>query len=275
LVIEGKLRTGSVFRGIVDNITAEPALKVFMLENVRGITFCPQGGGPSPLDWVVHSLTSEAMQYVFAMLLDPTEFGFETSRPRIWMVGLPLAELEGIMTIDEADLLMQGYLDECSRAACKATVPLTALILDESHRMLCRTRAECEGLPIVLSAPLAPAKPGAKGWIDTHWDWAEGKSDKDNSANASNSGCAPWESGIPDVAAQHLFPSLRMLFPREYDMLRHKFHVVAFPELVRRLINVSPSIDWATGIRNHARLHTVGMSVMHIVVGYAYRLTAP
>eukprot|EP00974_Lingulodinium_polyedra_P034711 3336340-Lingulodinium_polyedra.AAC.1 len=61
----------------------------------------------------------------------------------------------------------------------------------------------------------------------------------------------PWESGIPAENLQAVFPMLRALHCREFDLLQHKWGV-AYPESKRRTINLSPSIEWSCGREDHS-----------------------
>ena len=75
---------------------------LLVLENVKGLAVKAAGENYSPLDWVCHTLASIGL-YCFVALLDPiSHFGFPASRPRLWILAMPLKTL-GRLTKTAAD----------------------------------------------------------------------------------------------------------------------------------------------------------------------------
>lgn len=142
------------------------------------------------------------------------------------MVVVPLADLHGIMTESEASTLLQQFFTECQEPACRNPVPLEALILEEQHQALQDMRASCEKLPIVVCSQSEGSRRNKHPWVEQHWKFATKASDKrSRSRHLRATRSDPWECGIPDAQLQTLFPALRLLQPREFDLLHHKFHV--------------------------------------------------
>ena len=101
---------------------------------------------------------------------------------------------------------------------------------------------------VVCSQP-ERSKRKKRSWVEQHWSFATRTSGAGSKAGRSRSlrPCQsnPWESGIPDCELQTRFPALRLLTPREFDLLHTKLSA-EFPEATRRTIDVSPTISWAT-----------------------------
>ena len=93
-VLQGSLRTGSVFHGIVDYFREHGAkLDALGLENVATIHLPPRNKqrdvvGPSNLDCVSYIMREELGKIVVSFDLCPTMFGVPQTRRRIWMTAV-------------------------------------------------------------------------------------------------------------------------------------------------------------------------------------------
>ena len=122
-------------------------------------------------------------------------------------------------------------MDERSRTAFLRPVVLQNVIMPEGHPIVDAHRQACSLQPHVTWQ--ASAKRRTVAWRRVHADYCL--------ANAVDNW---WESGIPDEDIQRLYPTLRALSPREFEVLQLVYGLHRFPEPAGdvRLINTSPDI---------------------------------
>lgn len=249
-VCSGKLRTGIVFKYGVCNYIRQHSpypLQAAILENVVGLA---RGFGddhddsditsptsPTPLDWVAQEI-SDLGQFFFVFQSDPRDFGFAVSRPRLWMIAIPASLFDGVMTRDEAQSLLQDYIDSSCSAGWAQPVCFEFVSLREDSLLLSRLRDECAQLPLVTCDAL------------THH--RRGRAQRTTCMDLQMKHCEKhgvWDmrsSGIPGPDVQQMWPTLRQLSPTEFDLLRVKAKVSEFPEKSLRVVNVNDSIHRAS-----------------------------
>lgn len=244
-VCSGRLRRGKVLtHGVCNYIRKHSpySLQAAILENVVGVargfgddqndsdTTSPTS--PTPLDWMAQEMSGLG-QFFFVFELDPRDFVFAVSRPRLWMIAISASLFDGVMTKDEAQSLLQDYIDSSCSVGWALPVCLEFVLLREDSLLLSRLRDECAQLPLVTCDALTHHRRGRAQratWVDIHlkhclkhgvWDM--------------------WPSGIPGSDVQQMWPTLRQLSPREFDVLRVKAKVSEFPEKYLRVVNVNHS----------------------------------
>ena len=115
-------------------------------------------------------------------------------------------------------------------------------LLPDDHPSLARLRADCKSLPLVTCAS-AEAKRARLLWPERHLEHCR-------------QGRRQWHlEQIPSEDLQNIFPTLRQLHPREFDLLSAGFEV-SYPETHWRVVNVTESMGRA---KENPRVLTPGM----------------
>jgi len=234
-VCSGELRTGKVFQeGVLKYLKQHSAesqvMQLAILENVVGLAAKSKVLGHFPLDWVSNSI-SEVDHTNFVFQLDPTDFGFGFNRPRLWMIVIPNRLLRGVMDQEEAEELLKSYMASLCRAGQQEPVSLHSVLSPEDHDAGRLMRELAERRPVVTCQ--ATKRSRNSSWIEKHVAHCDRKGEAD-----------VWSSGIPDAHTQALWPTLRNLSAREFDILRVR-GISAFPEKELRAVSVNDSIDRA------------------------------
>jgi hypothetical protein len=223
-------QTGGVFRdGVLAYIDSHgEALQALVLENVMGLAHGSSTSPNSPLDVCVQCLRERGL-HVVILELGPSDFGWPQSRQRLWILGFPLTVLGG-MNPDDFDQRVRLFIGLF--ASCAPTnVTIDRILLPSEHVLLTQSREHCRTLPTV-SLETQTGKRSRLSWPERHLD------------HCKSAGKSWWSNAIPSAEMQTLFPTLRAIAPREFDLLQFKFNV-DFPERTRRMIDVSQSFDLA------------------------------
>jgi hypothetical protein len=246
-VMDGKLRTGHVFK---DGVLAyckkfEDFIEMCVTENVLGLADRAPNG-ISPLQWVA-ALWQEADFFFKAFELDPSAFGFMIDRPRLWMLALPLRLLHGAeMSSQDAEAFLEKCMMWCTGAGAQEPVRVGDLMLDADHASVVKYQRACEALPALKYArPTKRAR--STPWAEAHARICDARGVQ-----------SWWESALPTASEQSMWPTLKMIRPREFDILKFSFGVT-YPERIRRLIQIGPSMG-----RNLCRVdgcHTINRTM--------------
>jgi hypothetical protein len=220
-------KTGGVFKnGVLAYLRQHgSSMRVLILENVMGLAQC--SGDVSPLDVCIAELRGLGLHCI-VFKLQPNDFGFPQSRPRIWIIGIPVAVTNGMTPYALQELAMSVVVS-CSGCA-PTNLTMDCILLPDSHPSILQLQNDCKQLPFVTLENRWAKKP--RLWPEAHLQ------------HCKSVGKAWWSNSVPSRELQELFPTLRALVPREFDLLASKFNIT-FPERPRRIINVNPSISLA------------------------------
>ena len=229
--MSGVPKTGRVFKNGVCNYLRMHGenMRAFVLENVMGLNAGPK---PTPLDCCLRDLR-DLGYWCVACRCSPTDFGFPIDRPRVWIIGMQQKALDD-SGVDPAMLerLVQSSLD--SWASCRVSgLTFEHTLLPDDHPHVQKIIETCKGMPnVVYTRPLKIQRQKKhQPWHEAHLCLARAEGNE-----------AWYESGIPSSDIQDLYPTLRMLTPREFDML-HLRYAAKYPEKQRRILDLSQSMN--------------------------------
>ena len=225
-------QTGVVFKDGVLRYVKEHGsqLQAVLLENVLGLAV----GSPSPLDTCVAELHAAGMQ-TFVYNLSPLDLGFPIARPRLWLLCVPRALING-MALHAAQAIMQTTIDLCASEG-PSHLTFEHTLLDDGHHVLQAELDACKKAPCVEWADVPKKR------LQRNTSWPEQHLEHCMHSASSSSKWA--ENPVPGSMEQTLFPTLRMIGPREFDMLRIKFGMT-YPQRPRRVVNISQSFKRST-----------------------------
>jgi len=183
----------------------------------------------------------------------------QAARPRLWLVNVPMSTL-GNLTVELADTILKAAMD--TFVACAVEFHIDSFFLPEDHHILVAHRQACMDLEPVQLTTVMPQKHKKTSAATTATKPAKAKPTKSPNKKkkehvpwavrhadyASKTGSHDWHKCLlPSVEVQTLFPTLRRLRLREFDLMHLVSRVTEFPEPAPgRLINVSQSVTRAT-----------------------------
>ena len=218
-VLEGSLRTGSVFRNLMKYLSVHD-LDWAILENVLNLARgSKHNKGISNLDACCHLLSTELDMFIFVLELTPSFFGRLTSRNRLYLLCVRRRILAAAgVSDDEAEAICRKIID------CLVGQPrlhMDRVLLPEGHAWV------RESLRQGLMRPSQSRPISTK-----HYD-------------SFRRAGMDWSVPSPFHAAgsREMFPGIAHLADRQIDILdRHHFQV---PEASPRTLDVSMSMSFA------------------------------
>ena len=232
VVQQASARTGAVFHGIVKYARRckgqGQGLNSVLLENVCGLQAAPKdesGSSVDPdtgepyhnnLDFCIQQLEMENM-WTFVAHLRPPLLGVPVRRDRLYILGIPLESFEkSSLTPMQATTMAQEILD----SLCVSTTrDLDDYLLPEDHPAIMQMKAAAA----TLDGPRAPLRRGS--WAESH------------ARQMEEQGLDWWVSPIPSNDILDLYPALKLLTYRQFDLLR--LRGITFPDREGRSIDVS------------------------------------
>ena len=141
-VSNGQLRTGSVFKRLVDYLTRKP-VPMALLENVPGLSHPSKDTGLSNLDHCM-SLLKSAGYFVMVWRLNSQNYGCAQNRPRLWFTLFSMKLLlgtclrSGRRSMEEALRMVQHQMTSRMRrfANFVASTSLDHVLLPECHEYM-------------------------------------------------------------------------------------------------------------------------------------------
>ncbi len=178
VVEQGALRTGRVFRASVHFVEAQAReqLELLFCENVLGLMHRTQSTGTHTNLQSCIRFLQEAAFYVVVFLLCPSMFSKPVSRPRIWIVAIPMS-LAGCVPSSVLDQKAVELMDFVVRTAAESEKgqPLDFHLLTETdprilqHLWSLQQRAAAATDDAV--AELRHKRPKPASWVEKHRAW--------------------------------------------------------------------------------------------------------
>lgn len=221
-VISGDLRTGGVFRGVLEFCKSHgDCLDVLCNENVPSLARACEGELDN-LSAAVWLLDHECDMSTKAWVLNPMMFGVPQSRDRLWFPSFRRAALRDLGMSDEmASSVMPGVMNRL--VGCKLA-DMDLYFLPGRHPFLQKVIAE---LPPQKSIDKQIAQ--NTKWPRMHYDLFQTKGLRWNGTK------------YPTEEECERYPMLQRMSLREFDIL-HARGVDSFPSSERKLVEVSQSL---------------------------------
>lgn len=262
-VSTGDLSTGAVFQSIITFLQQHgKRCQMLVLENV--LALAKKGpSGKSNLDCVVDMLL-RAGWWAKAWHLDPRDWGTPASRPRVWIIGLPVATVRTCGLTEEAlASLMQTVFDNIagSRLASMESYllpdghPYVKAITDRAfYSRLWETRdhALAAAWAHGIHRPV-PARSATDDCLQQKWH-------SEQLAQAMQSGVQWWRRETLSCEVLACYPGLASLTDRELGILM--LENTRFPEASLSVIEVSQNSGASRGADQRQRRDTTFHAVI-------------
>ena len=227
-VMTGSLRTGGVFRGLLDFCKQHGKRLDFLgNENIPKLARVSSESEPDNLTAAVWLLDTECDMWTKAWKLNPRLFGVPQDRDRCWFPSYRRRVLRGLgLSDDEASALLDdimGRLVGCQLA------PLDLYLLKPDSA---RLKEIIDSMPVAGDANAQTSTTNTKPmkWPDSHLSLFKQR------------GLKWWATNYPGDSEMAKYPMLARILFREFDLL-HLRGVVAFPTAERIIAEVSQSAD--------------------------------
>jgi len=277
-ISRGSLRTGGVFKMIVDHVRRRRGTyKWLILENVVGLAKAPKNGdGLSNLDYCCHVLGHDLNMTCVVLKLDSRYFGRLHSRSRIYMACicnnmLAAAGLDG----SRACSMIGSVMD---LLAGHATIDINSVLYPEAHP---RVLSHLRQLQVASRAPrgtLAASASHSSGSSGPAGATARAAPSCSSEPHArkkprKQEAATPWPvlhaerfarlgldwslpSAFQDPSLRELFPGVLALTHRQMDIL--DCQGVGLPDARARCVDVSMSLVWAKASEGRAGCFSSG-----------------